>query len=171
LYIPSISDANLNWRPVRQRFHDAPDSAWKSWLLDPGSLTERLIHHTQGAFRVQVAGECWWQGHSTYLTRLLGSRIASQRMWSRKVVLVGEAAPWVVAHTLVPVQSLNGPLSRVRRLRSRPLGAFLFSHPGLQRPVMHVSPYTQGWGRCSKFELYGSPVLVAEFFLPALVRG
>lgn len=169
LYIPSITDPALHWRPIHRWFQSAPVQAWKDWLLDPGSLTARLQRHSHGKFKVEVTEECWWQGAAPYLTELLGPVTARQRMWSRKVVLLGNGQPWVTAHTLVPMSSLRGPLARIRKLNSRPLGAFLFSHPDLQRPVMHIVPFESGWGRCSVFTLRGTPILVAEFFLADLV--
>ncbi len=90
-------------------------------------------------------------------------------MWSRKVILSGNDLPWVLAHTLVPQVSLMSPLGQVKNLRNKPLGAFLFSHPGLSRSRLDIAPVGEFWGRCSLFELYLRPILVAEFFLPALL--
>lgn len=97
--------------------------------------------------------------------------MARQRMWSRKVVLVGRDTPWVLAHTLVPQASLRSPLGQVKMLNSRPLGAFLFAHPGLHRSRMDIASTGESWGRCSLFELFDRPIVVAEFFLPALIEG
>ena len=169
MYVPAISDSDLAWKASRQQF-PPPHPRWRKWLLDPGSLTESLIEHSGGRFRVEVQSETWWQGTCPYLIELLGPRLARQRMWSRKVILKGTDTPWVLAHTLVPQLSLQSPLGQVKKLRNRPLGAFLFSHPGLHRSRLDIAPVTDGWGRCSLFELNLRPILVAEFFLPALLE-
>lgn len=92
-------------------------------------------------------------------------------MWSRKVVLMGNNTPWVAAHTLVPQECLHGKLAQIQRLQTKPLGAFLFSHANLVRAKLDVTSVAGGWGRCSLFLLDWQPVLVAEFFLPALLTG
>ena len=91
-------------------------------------------------------------------------------MWLTEVVLFGGDEPWVTAHTLVPVSSLNGPLRRVKSLKNNPLENFLFASPLLVRETLEVVRTEDGWGRRSLFKLYGHPILVAEFFLPALIR-
>jgi len=168
VYVPAISDPELVWKNSRQ-FFPQPLPEWRHWLLDPGSLTESLIDHSNGRFAVKVVAESWWQGSSPYLIKMLGPRIARQRMWSRKVVLLGNGTPWVLAHTLVPQVSLMSKLGQVKTLKTKPLGAFLFSHPELRRSSLDVTPVGDGWGRCSVFELFLHPILVAEFFLPTLI--
>ena len=91
-------------------------------------------------------------------------------MWSRKVILLGQGEPWVMAHSLVPQASLSGPLRWLPKLENRPLGAFLFRHKQLHRGVMELAPVRDCWGRRSVFTLHGRSLLVAEFFLPALIR-
>lgn len=90
-------------------------------------------------------------------------------MWSRKVVLLGRGQPWVTAHTLVPASSLRGSLRRLRYLDEQPLGQFLFRQPSLRRGQLELAPTGEGWGRRSLFYVEGKPLLVAEFFLPALI--
>jgi chorismate--pyruvate lyase len=170
VFVPAISDRDLIWKDCQQ-FFPQPPPVWRHWLLDQGSLTEALVAFSNGHFSVQVVSESWWQGTSPYLIRLLGARLASQRMWSRKVILKGHDTPWVLAHTLVPQVSLMGKLGAVRKLRNQPLGAFLFSHPGLRRSRLDITHGNDSWGRCSLFELDWRPILVAEFFLPELVCG
>ena len=168
--IPSISDPALNWKPIAECF-PGPTKNWQTWLNDPGSLTARLIDFSSGNFSVNLVSECWETYFSTYLVSVLGSRYAAQRMWSRKVVLCGHQRPWVTAHTLVPQESLNSPLSRIKNLRSKPLGAFLFSHAALQRIQLDIVRWDKGWGRCSLFVLFDKPILVAEFFNPELIAA
>lgn len=83
---------------------------------------------------------------------------------------MGNDEPWVMAHTLVPEHSLLSPLRQVLELNTKPLGEYLFSHPDLIRTGMDIAAYkTNLWARRSLFFLYSKPVMVAEFFLPALL--
>jgi len=75
-----------------------------------------------------------------------------------------------MAHSLIPQSSLGGPLRYLPRLRNRPLGAFLFRHKQLRRGDMQVVRCNDMWGRRSIFMLAGRPLLVAEFFTPALIQ-
>ena len=74
------------------------------------------------------------------------------------------------------------------RLGNRPLGAFLFADPGMQRGPVELACIRKGqamfseaslglnqkpaevWGRRSVFRVGGKPLLVAELFLPAVER-
>lgn len=98
----------------------------------------------------------------------------------REVILCGYNQPWVFARSLLPLRSLTGPLRHLRKQGTRPLGAFLFSQPHLQRsPIAlarissHHSYLPEGllngqvvWGRRSIFSLHRRPLLVSEVFLP-----
>lgn len=92
-------------------------------------------------------------------------------MWSRKVLLICGDIPWVYAHSLIPVSSLTGPLKQLRKLRDRPLGEFLFRDYRLKRQQLEVTHLDDVTGRRSLFYLHGKPLLVAEFYLPALLKA
>lgn len=80
-----------------------------------------------------------------------------------------------------------GALAPATLPENRPLGAFLFSHPDLQRgdievtqlaystPPLNLLPQDENcqrestWGRRSLFRLQGRPVLVSEIFLQSLL--
>lgn len=153
-----------------------------SWMLDSGSLTDRLKSACSGQFRVQVLNERWkrprWDENRT-----LGVR-ASTIAWVRQVQLLCNGIPWVFARTVIPVTTLTGAQRRLACLGSRPLGAFLFADPGMLRDPMELAPLRPGhamfseavagldqkpgeiWGRRSVFRLRGKPLLVTEVFLP-----
>ena len=112
----------------------------------------------------------------------------SQIGWIRQVQLLCDGMPWVFARTVVPVTTLSGAQQQLARLGDRPLGAFLFADPGMQRGPVELacirkeqamfSEASSGlkrkpaevWGRRSVFRVGGKPLLVAELFLPA-VKG
>lgn len=164
------ADDLLSWFPYSRQL-PRPPRAWSHWLRDPGSLTRRLLQLSDGDFSVRVLEQGWRSCQSRALVSCFPSSVLRQRMWSRKVVLLGRGEPWVTAHTLLPARSLRGSLRRMRFLQERPLGEFLFRHPGLRRLPPEVAPAGDHWGRRSIFSLQGKPLLVAEFFLPALVFG
>lgn len=146
------------------------DAAAKAWLTAPGSLTRLLKDSSAGQFRVEVQEEGQRNIDSAPLRAEFGPLAQQHSFWSRRVMLLGEEQPWVLAHTLLPAHSQLGPLAQVISLGSKPLGEFLFEHPQLQRSNLHFA-HLQGriWGRKSLFFLYGKPIMVAEFFLPALL--
>jgi len=65
---------------------------------------------------------------------------------------------------------MEGPLKRLRRLNERPLGEFLFRDPYLLRSQLEIVREGEIWGRRSLFISHHHPLLVAEFFLPALLE-
>lgn len=156
---------------------------WRSWLLDRGSLTQRLMALSGGQFRVQVLAQ------RRAVPRLSERRALGlpprQLALIREVILRGRDQPWVFARSVLPLASLTGPLRRWRKLDARPLGARLFSYPRLRRGALEIAslraaalPTDIGlttatilWGRRSLFFVHGKPVLVCEIFLPALLQA
>lgn len=169
------------WYPAAHRRWALPRGL-RSWLLDQRSLTAKLITRSGGDFRVQVLRQITARPLLSE-QRALGLR-TGERVLVREVLLVGEGEPWVFARSLIPLRSLSGPLRRLRYLRDRPLGAFLFAQPGLERGTMEIScigpnqsyvpPDVQGqaplWGRRSVFRLRGRPLLVSEVFLEPFIH-
>lgn len=169
LDVPDISDPNLDWHTEGER-SSTPVDAWRRWLFDSSSLTKLLIQKSGGDFRVEVRAQERLQLPSPAVRSCFGPLAAGHRFWSRKVVLVGDSTPWVLAHTLIPEFSLTGPLKRVLELNEKPLGEYLFSHPGLIRSGIDITPTAgDSWGRRSLFYLFETPIMVAEFFLPAIL--
>lgn len=168
---PDISNSEFRWQSLDS--HDiAPSSVLRGWLLDEGSLTRQLVDFSENQFRVKLISECWETLSSNILLSQFGPLRQSHKFWSRKVILLGKEEEWVAAHTLIPEYSLLGPLQQVLNLKSKPLGEYLFSHPELIRGEMDFTPLQgQGWGRRSLFYLYRKPIMVAEFFLPALLAA
>ncbi len=162
------ADSELGWMPEDRGLLKS-DPVLRRWLRDRGSLTRRLQQLSSGRFEVLVQEEGWQRCHSPTLSACLSPRCQSRMMWSRQVVLTGNDEPWVVAHTLIPVDSLRGDLRRLTVLQDTPLGAILFRHRQIRRGAMEVARSSDGiWGRRSLFFRQNRPLLVAEFFLPAL---
>ncbi len=161
--------------------HKTPDKFWP-WLIDTGSLTERLKSAAQGTFQMHVLQlsherPMWSERQALQLPD-------RQQALVRHVLLSGQGKPWVFARTVIPVASLKGALRHLAHLGDKPLGGVLFSDKSLFRSEIKIAacdsvagffsdmtaclecaPDTI-WGRRSVFKLKGQPLLVSEFFLP-----
>ena len=152
------------------------------WLLDRGSLTQRIIRACAGKFRVQLLAQSW-QRPLREESVMLGID-PHQWVLTRHVLLLCDETPWVYARTVIPRKTLSGRHRRLANLGNRPLGAVLFAdrhmsrgevevaqlHTGqsLYRQIEQASPCTDKmvWARRSLFQLSSKPLLVYECFLP-----
>jgi chorismate--pyruvate lyase len=156
----------------------------RSWLLDTASLTDRLKRLCEGDFHVQVMSEGWVR------PRLDERRVLRMRTsavgWVREVQLFCGDRPRVYARTVIPARTLTGAQRRLAHLGNRPLGAWLFANPRMQRDIVELARIDSGqamfssavrnlaseprsiWGRRSVFRVGGKPLLVTEVFLPGL---
>jgi len=157
-----------------------------NWLLDPGSLTARLIQVCPGRFYVRVLSQVWATPQHNEIRRL---RMRERQMsLIREVYLCCDEQPLVFARTVIPRRTLTGKQKHLAGLGSRPLGAVLFADPHMHRDeieVARLSPREQLfhkavaalvdkpsriWGRRSVFYLNNKPLLVNEIFLPGIAR-
>jgi chorismate--pyruvate lyase len=176
--------AEPDWH-VATRLHrrEVPEPVLR-WLLDPASLTRRILATCQGKFRVEVLSQGWARPQHNEM-RELGMRQGSTG-FVREVHLLCDDRPWVFARTVIPRTTLTGPRRCLTRLKSRPLGAVLFADPSMQRGPVEIAQLTPCdklypaailhlprhpeiiWGRRSLFTLGGKPLLVSEIFLPGI---
>jgi len=161
--------------------------ALSEWLLDPDSLTDRLRRACPGCFAVRVIDEGWQRPRLDEVRSL--DMPVSAVAWIRQVQLLCDDRPWVFARSVIPSTTLTGQQRQLAFLGNRPLGAYLFSNPGLQRGAVEVARIQQDhamfaeatgglsrrpaeiWGRRSVFRVGGKPLLVAEVFLPGIKRA
>jgi chorismate--pyruvate lyase len=154
------------------------------WLLNHGSLTQRLRCVCAGRFRVRVLRQ-GWSRPARDEARILGSRLDAWA-WTREVQLLCNERPWVFARTLIPARTLRGRGRRLTYLGTRPLGQVLFADPEVRRGPVEITRIVAGqplhqqafagfiespatiWGRRSVFWIEGRPLLVYEIFLPDL---
>ncbi len=170
----TVQSASTRWRSYRRPPCIHIPRSWRHWLLDKGSLTERLIAASDRNFHVEVA----WQGWSK--PSLSESRALNihprQQVLIREVRLCGRGHPWVYARSIIPASTLNGPQRVLKSLGSRPLGALLFKDPTMKRGPIETTRLPlrennrQVWARRSVFQLRGKPLLVTEVFLPSLLK-
>ncbi len=153
--------------------------ALRDWLLDQGSLTQRLIDASDNQFRVQILKQRIEMPRLS--ERLALNQPINLMALVREVLLFGGDTAWVYARSVLPLKSLSGSLRRLRKLDNRPLGALLFSDPSMRRGPIEVACITPQnsplpapvrhfdeplWGRRSVFWLSDKPLLVSEIFLP-----
>jgi len=156
-------------------------AAVRSWLLDAGSLTDRLRTTCKGCFSVRVLEE-GWQRPRLDEARALSMQLAGLG-WVREVQLLCDGEPQVFARTIVPRKTLSGAQRQLAHLGNRPLGAYVFADPGMRRTAVELAcihpgqamfaEATEGlqhkpasiWGRRSVFRVGGKPLLVTEVFL------
>lgn len=158
-----------HWKALRKAGHLLIPVCWREWLLDSGSLTQRLKQRSHGLFSVEVLQQSWLLPNRS--EQQLLSMKTRQRALIREVFLHGNNQPWVFARSVIPATTLSGRERALLRLSNRPLGEFLFSHPAMERGPIEVSrlPGTpELWARRSVFYLSGKPLMVCEVFLPDL---
>lgn len=169
---------------MHQRHPKSPPPELHAWLMDNGSLTAHLQQACGGRFHVRLLWQ-GWQRPLRHEAEMLHMPLRG-RAWLREVLLYCDEHPLVYARTLIPYASLRGRQRRLRHLGRKPLGAWLFSHPHLQRSPLRIEQYTAEnrlyrhiagyapempptlWGRSSVFYPDRKPLLVSEYFLPHL---
>lgn len=165
------------WRTTSRYTRSELPAASRTWLLDDGSLTLRLIELNLGEFRVQRLHQ-GWQLPLLSECKLLGVS-PRQRALVREVGLILANQTVVFARSVFPIASLTGDLAHLRYLHNKSLGAILFKHPGMRRSPFEIariredSDYipatlqqdTPAWGRRSRFVIGGRSLMVSEVFL------
>lgn len=168
------------WRQTSLNNQKIPKH-YLSWLLDKGSLTQKLIEKSGGDFHVELVEQ---RIQHIPLSERKALKIPPRR-WAviREVILYGQHTPWVYARTVIPLSTLKGSLRRLHYLGNKPLGEQLFSNPTMRRePVEVAQLYTEqlppalstlptAWARRSVFRLSNKPLLVSEIFLPAIIQS
>ncbi len=172
---------DIKWRSPKGLVKlDIPEKRLKD-ILDEGSLTQLLIKASKGDFRVEVL----FQGvarpsFSERQCLRLGDRHFALL---REVSLVCQGQVWVMARSVIPLNSLRGKVRNLRFQGTKPLGATLFKDPGLKRERFDLAKIElgdfishggrvseQAWARRSVFYTKTCPILVAEAFLEACPR-
>lgn len=134
----SLPSKPLHWRRLQQMpAQQRPVQHLRTWLLDSESLTAKLLALSGHQFRVQVLRQLVTVPplNERRALAMTGKRLALVR----EVILYGRNEPWVFARSVLPLSSLTGRLRHLRKQGTRPLGAFLFSQPQLQRGVIAIT--------------------------------
>ena len=170
-----------HWRQANTWFLGALPQHLAGWLLEPGSLTQRLKETFDEPFSVSLID----QGLNAALlsdARCL-NHPTDQYALIREVFLNIGNTTAVFARSTLP-KNAAFKLQGLTRLGNKPLGEIIFSYPDLQRvklefakvAVSQLSPMMQEkllgcsyiWGRRNSYQIHGCTFLVSEFFLPKL---
>jgi chorismate--pyruvate lyase len=154
------------------------------WLSHAGSLTHRLQELCPGAFALEVIGE-GMEPATPDDAALLGTDERS--LYTRRIRLRVRGQALVQACTLASKATVNRH-PWLKGLGDQPLGSALAERDGVRRtdfefalisadsagalPTLRDLPPGPGpcAGRRSRFFVAGAPILVYEFFLPALLE-
>lgn len=180
------SQTEARWQPYSRLNYKEIDPSILSWLLDPASLTQRLIAQCRGRFRVEVLDESWARPSSDERRALGMDSTSVARI--RQVRLLCDDVPWVFARTVIPYNTLQGSVRRLKLLGNRSLGEVLFADKSMVRGQLEIAGIHVGaplyrkatrglkkspaviWGRRSVFYLSNKPLLVSEIFLADLEK-
>ncbi len=161
---------DANWVAPTQ--HHIPQVGLSDWLLNTGSLTERLQALTS-IFEVEVIGQATMHGDKS--ERLALPQYDEQAWQVREVILHGEGKPWVFARSVLPEHLCKTTWAT---LGNQPLGQRIFNDDQFVRSEFSIAKLTTNpidphaelkhplWGRRSKFKVHDWHLLVAEVFLP-----
>ena len=176
----SMTTPDTYWQPQPV----CADARLRKWLLDRGSLTRR-VELRCARFELKVLSQ-----RRALIRRdeyaVIGARTGT-RCVVREVSLNCGREPLVFAHSVVAPGALKGAWRMLSALGARPLGAALFANPRVQRcplrfrqlgrrdalyrracGLLETAPRLL-WARRSLFVLSGTPLLVTEVFLPAIL--
>ena len=160
------------------------DVRLRRWLLDRGSLTCRIQLRCEN-FRLDVLSQRLAAARRD--ERAVSGVRADADCMVREISLNCGRQPLVFAHSVVAPRALKGAWRMLSGLGTRPLGAALFADPRIRRFPLRFrqlnrshalyqraqslvdEPPASLWARRSLFVLAGSPLLVTEVFLPAIL--
>ena len=147
-----------------------PNAQLKNWLLDTGSLTER-VQSLSNHFSLELIGQRTQIPHDNELSLLHNNGNTSYQ--AREILLCGDHQPWVFARSIIPQAFVDSELSDLGR---EPLGKRLFNDTRFIRSEFQLCTAAAShfginsnqvlWGRRSLFTLDNYSMIVAEVFLP-----
>lgn len=154
-----------------------PDPVLKNWLLDTGSLTERLQANSRH-FRLELLGQ---EELAINASEQASLGIEQVNPVIREVLLQGNQQNWVYARSLMSRKLCDDASHQFGQLGNTPLGKVIFNDPRFTRQpfeicclqgntllhqTFHITPTYTLWGRRSVFSYQEYKLMVAEIFLP-----
>ena len=156
-----------------------PNPYLKKWLLDTGSLTERLQSQCT-SFDLTLIGQR--QAEITLeefqLVCAPQQQLNLQEWQVREVLLWGDNKPWVFARSIIPQKLCENDFVN---LNTKPLGQLIFNDKRFKRmpfeitnmcpsiaflAQLQISSKMDLWGRRSVFSFEDLKMTVSEMFLP-----
>lgn len=139
--------------------------AWQR-LINQGSLTAVLKAECFNGFSVRLIKQGIGRPKCSEAQRL--QMRSGELALIREVELLNGDTPWVFAHSVIPLATVDRQYRYLSRMGTRPLGEALFSDPKIHRGKMEISQLdNHTWGRRSVFHVHSHRLLVCEYFLPS----
>jgi chorismate lyase len=171
------------WKSQLRGSDSQPPQALSPWLDETGSLTKRLRSVYGKNLAVQLLFHQW---KPAFVEECQQLKIPHHRyQLIREVLLHIEGTPLVLARTVLPEQTIRIAHRNLSHLGTRPLGEVIFAYPDLelrQRYFSQAAPNGWSsavqqqfqieqtvWGRRTLYAIHNQPLLVSEFFLPAML--
>lgn len=161
-----------------------PPSALSPWLDETGSLTKRLRSVYGKNLAVKLLFHHWKPAFTEECRQLKVPHHRYQLI--REVLLHIDDSPLVLARTVLPELTISIAHRNLSHLGTRPLGEVIFAYPDLELRQRYFSkaapscwsPAIQHefqiepaiWGRRTLYAIHNKPLLVSEFFLPAMFQ-
>lgn len=181
-----MAESPLNIGPIKESWQTPEqlcpqDPLLRNWLLNTGSLTERLQSQCL-RFEVEVLSQSVSdisQDESHYLFGQFAEQAQSTQV--REVFLKGNGQQWVFARSLLPCAFLQKEMAELTQLGTQPLGKIIFNDDRFKRLGFQIVECPTGgpmqsslaiaadislWGRRSLFRFKQHHIMVAEIFLP-----
>lgn len=176
VYEPQWVDAS------RHAFASIPTTL-QPWLWEGHSMTQRMAA-VSPSLRIRVLHERWDRPRRSEIALLNSQQLA----WVRTITMNHGDTPWIAARSVIPRTACQHHGGQLQRLGTEPLGHILFQHPETKRAHLqwahiktqhhdhawlqsienNMAPYY--WARRSVIIWQTHPILVNEFFLPALLK-
>jgi chorismate lyase len=168
------------WQPHLSLVEPNVTAMLRGWLTYSGSMTRRL-KTTGKKISIQLLNQSW-QTPVLHEQQSL-DLVAKERANIREIIMMADDKPWLYARTVLPHSTAVGSARRLLRATTRPLGYYLFADPSITRgkftfsrqALCQLHPYFNDvakeqkvFGRRSTFYLQSRPLLLAEYFLPAM---
>ena len=125
------------YKPIRQIWHK-PTQQQQAWLLDRGSLTERL-QQAGTHFEVRLVEQGWRNinRYPNWFAQMLQNKCSQfrsfKRYWFREVQLWLNDQCMVTAISYTPAPTMQQQAKFLTKLSNRSLGSILFSNRRIQR--------------------------------------
>lgn len=156
-----------------------PSQQLKNWLLDTGSLTERLVAQCT-EFQLSVIGQKKLSITQNEFELVCGKgQMLDEKDWLvREVLLWGDGQPWVFARSIIPITLWQRDFYD---LNTQPLGQRIFNDERFKRMPFEITKLDSStsflsqlklankmdlWGRRSMFCFEDLKMMVCEVFLP-----
>lgn len=160
--------AHSLWYPEHHPRIQSISPEWRNWLLDKGSLTEKLVSHSNNNFNVKVLSQHWALPLLHEATRLKIPLDLAVRV--REVELHIHNRPAVFARSIMPLRIYLAQRHTLQNIGTRPLGHLLFRDGRIRVSKRNVAEYKTGnnktiFGRSTPYQYYGDEILVSEYFI------